>query len=146
MKYAPIYKVMLVREGTIQHDVQVDSADKIADLSRPIFEGMDREQMVVLLFNAKYRFIGANVVSIGSLTASLVHPREVMKAIVLSNAAAFALVHNHPSGDPTPSPDDRDITDRIRALSELMGVKMLDHMILGDGKNFSFFQMGLLSL
>ena len=72
----------------------------------------------------------------GSLTAALVHPREVFKAAILSNAAALILVHNHPSGDPTPSAEDRAITERLRQVGELVGIRVLDHVVIGDEGQF----------
>jgi DNA repair protein RadC len=105
---------------------------------RPLFEGLDREQFVVVLLNAKHRPIGAHVVSVGSLTASIVHPREVFKVAIAGNAVSLALAHNHPSNDVTPSPEDIAITRRLREVGELMGVRILDHVILGAETHFSF--------
>ena len=83
---------------------------------RPLFDGLDREQFVVVLLNAKHRPIGTHVVSIGSLTASVVHPRETFKCAVAGNAEAIFICHNHPSGSPEPSPEDIEITERLARM------------------------------
>jgi DNA repair protein RadC len=113
------------------------SAD-VARALRPLFDGIDREKFIVLLLNAKHIPIGVNTVSVGSLTASIVSPREVFKPAIVGNAAAVLLAHNHPSGDPAPSPEDIELTKRLRDAGELLGIRVLDHVILGDGRHYSF--------
>jgi DNA repair protein RadC len=111
---------------------------------RSRFEAADREEFVALLLDGKNRLLGFNVVSVGSLTASLVHPREVYKPAILANAAALIVIHNHPSGDPTPSAEDVAITTRLRQAGELLGIGLLDHVVIGDGRYVSFADEGLL--
>jgi DNA repair protein RadC len=84
------------------------------------------------------------MVSVGSLNQSIVHPREVFKTACLSNAAALILIHQHPSGDSTPSSEDISITRRLKEAGEIMGIKVLDHIIVGDGEYCSFTERGLL--
>jgi DNA repair protein RadC len=91
----------------------------------------DREGFAVLMLNARHRVTGANLVSVGSLNASVVHPREVFKAAILANAASIIVGHNHPSGDPDPSREDLEITARLVRAGELLGIAVLDHVILG---------------
>ena len=100
----------------------------------------DREIFAVMLLNTKNRVIGINVVSVGSLTASVVHPREVFKAACLANATNIILTHNHPSGDPAPSKEDISITSRLVQAGRLMDIPVLDHIIIGDntGRSMSF--------
>jgi len=86
----------------------------------------------------KNKMIGINTVSMGSLTASVVHPREVFKPAILSNAAALLCCHNHPSGAPQPSREDRALTTRLVDAGKLLGINVLDHIILGDG-NESYY-------
>ena len=107
---------------------------------------VDREHFVVLMLDQKNKVIGFHTVSIGSLTASIVHPREVFKPAMLSNAAALILAHNHPSGQPQPSQEDRTLTVRLVAAGKLLGMAILDHIIIGDGTSayFSFADEGLL--
>jgi len=100
----------------------------------------------VVLLDRKNKVIGLNTVSVGSLTASICHPREVFKAAILANAAAVILGHNHPSGDPQPSQEDRVLTARLAAAGQLLGIEVLDHIIVGDGTEhfFSFADVGML--
>lgn len=139
---APRYRVTLVSDttGTGSADPVRDSTSAAA-LFRPCFEGLDREQFVVCGLDAKHRVIGINVVSVGTLTLSLVHPREVFKALILMNAAAWLCAHNHPSNDVMPSQEDRALTKRLREASELLGITLLDHLILGEGC-YSFADQG----
>ena len=99
-----------------------------------------REEFLVLLLNAKNKLVGYHSVSIGSATSTLVHPREVFAAVCACNAAAIILVHNHPSGDPTPSPEDLQITKRLREIGELFGIQVLDHIIVGCNCYISFVE------
>ena len=141
-----MYELKVVRErrqgyGSLR---RVRSAQDVYEAFRERFEPLDREQFVVLLLDGKNRVLGFNVVSTGSLTAALVHPREVFKPAILANAAAVILVHNHPSGDPDPSAEDRAITARLSQAGELMGIKILDHVVIGDGSFRSFAEAHLL--
>lgn len=140
---APRYRVTLVceTEGTGSTDPVRDSSTA-ATLFRPCFEGLDREHFVVCGLDAKHRVIGINVVSVGSLSLSIVHPREVFKPLIVMNAAAWLCAHNHPSGDITPSPEDRLLTKRLREAGELLGIALLDHLILGEARHFSFADEG----
>lgn len=135
-----MHELKIVRErrtgyGTLR---RFRSSADVYEAFREHFGLLDREEFVVLLLDAKNAFIGFNVVSVGSLTSSLVHPREVFKPAVLSNAAAMILLHNHPSGDPVPSQEDLHITRRIREIGEVFGIRVLDHVIFGEGKYVSF--------
>jgi DNA repair protein RadC len=75
----------------------------------------------------------------------VVHPREVFRAAIAESAAALVLVHNHPSGDPTPSREDREVTEQLAAAGRLIGISVLDHVVVGDGRYVSFVEMGLIS-
>ncbi len=101
-----------------------------------------RESFHVLLVDGRHRLIRAEEVSIGTLTASLVHPREVFRDAIRSAAAALVLVHNHPSGDPTPSAEDRAVTERLRSAGRLLGIHVLDHVIVSDRGYYSFREAG----
>jgi DNA repair protein RadC len=103
-----------------------------------------RELFIVLLLDSKNRLLREVQISEGSLTASIVHPREVFAVVVRESAAALLLVHNHPSGDPTPSREDREITTRLKEVGELMGVRVLDHIVIGAEGYVSFADLGLL--
>ena len=102
-----------------------DVAAVCADL-----KGRKREHFVVLLLNARHEVTGRSVVSVGSLNASIVHPREVFLPAVVASCAAVVMVHNHPSGDPEPSEEDISITSRLVKAGELLGITVLDHCIV----------------
>ncbi len=144
----PIYKVSLVREGKIRcYDTNIRSSDAAGALLHRYLADVDREHFVVILLDRKNQVIGFHTVSIGSLTASVVHPREVFKVAILSNAAAVIFGHNHPSGDPTPSAEDKALTSRLVEAGAILGMQVLDHVVIGDGtsRHFSFADEGLLS-
>ena len=101
-----------------------------------------REHFYAVLLDNKHRKIKDVSVSQGSLTASIVHPRDVFAPVVREAAAAVIFVHNHPSGDPTPSKEDIEITRRLREVGELMGVRVLDHIVVGKGRYVSFVDDG----
>ncbi len=103
-----------------------------------------KEHFLALHLDGKNRIICLDRVSTGSLNQSIVHPREVFKGALLSSAAAVVLVHNHPSGDPTPSNEDREITRRLREVGDLVGIKVLDHVIVGEGRYVSFSELGII--
>ena len=107
------------------------------------------EKVLALHVTTKHELIGVHVVSTGTLDSAVVHPRDVYKAACLSNAAGLLLVHNHPSGDPTPSPDDRALVTRLRQAGDLLGVELLDALIVTDRidglRYFSFREAGMLS-
>jgi DNA repair protein RadC len=101
-----------------------------------------KEVFHVVLLDAKHRKIREVRISEGSLTASIVHPREVFAPAVRDSAAAMILIHNHPSGDPTPSPEDLELTRRLRQAGEVVGIRVLDHIIIGGETHFSFVDAG----
>jgi DNA repair protein RadC len=139
----PRFRVTLVRENrAVPPSSALTSSVTAAAVLRPLFAGLDREQFLVCGLDAKHRIIGVNIVSIGSLTLALVHPREVFKPLILMNAAAWICVHNHPSSDPTPSQEDRVLTSRLKQGAELFGITLLDHLILTDEHCYSFADQG----
>lgn len=118
-----------------------------ADLFRhyyPLLRDLRHEVFKVVLLDAKHAMVREETVSEGSLTVSIVHPREVFNLAVRESAAAVIFVHNHPSGDPAPSEEDRVLTARLVAAGELLGIQVLDHLIVGDGRYTSFADNGWL--
>lgn len=103
---------------------------------------LKKEHFVCLFLNTKNGIIGKETLSIGTLNASLVHPREVFRAAIRYNSASIICVHNHPSGDPTPSSEDITITKRLAEAGSLVGIEILDHLIIGDGKFVSLKEQG----
>jgi len=108
------------------------------------FRDCRKEYFLVLLLDGKNRIIRRVQISEGSLNQSIVHPREVFSPAVKESAAAMILVHNHPTGDPAPSSEDIAVTRRLKEAGELMGIKILDHIIIGDGEFVSFVERGLI--
>ena len=142
----PIYRVTLVREGKMPtYESRIRSSASAHTVLQEYLADTDREHFVILMLDQKNQVIGINTVSIGSLTASVVHPREVYKPAILSNCAALILGHNHPSGDPQPSKEDRAITQRLKEAGALLGINVLDHLVIGaDGRYFSFADENML--
>ena len=140
----PRYRVTLVREGrATAPSLPLLTSVAAAAILRPCFAGLDREQFLVCGLDAKHAIIGVNIVSIGSLTLAIVHPREVFKPLILMNASAWICAHNHPSGgDVTPSPEDRVLTSRLKQGADLLGITLLDHLILTDEHCYSFADQG----
>jgi DNA repair protein RadC len=130
----PEYKVMLVRDKKIETDTKfINSSDDANKLLQSYLNGVDREHFVVILLNRKNGIIGINTVSVGDLSSSIVHPREVFKPAIVAGAASIIVAHNHPSGDPAPSRDDINVTKRLKEAGDILGINVLDHIIIGDG-------------
>lgn len=110
----------------------------------PAFGGKPVEQFGLVLLDTKYRVIRTTVLAIGTLNTTVVQPRDVFREATLGSAAAIVVFHNHPSGDPSPSPDDVELTRRLAAAGVLMGIDMVDHVILGDARYCSFKEIGRL--
>ena len=143
----PIYRVVLVKEGRLPtYEPRIRSSASAYTVLQEYLADTDREHFVILMLDQKNQVIGIHTVSVGSLTASVVHPRETFKAAILANAAAIICGHNHPSGDCQPSREDRTITTRLVEGGKLLGISVLDHIIIGgEGKYFSFGDEGLLT-
>lgn len=117
------------------------------DVAEVLMEDMrylKQEFFKIILLNTKNRIISIDNVTIGTLDASLVHPREVFKRAISKSSSNIILVHNHPSGDPTPSEADKKITRRLLDAGEIIGIKVIDHIIIGNGKYLSFKEKGIL--
>lgn len=141
----PIYRLSLVREATYKSEYRVLSSPLDAyQFIRGILENCDREEFLVVMLDCRNRVIGVNRISIGSINASIAHPREVFKAAILSNASTIMLSHNHPSGDPSPSAEDLALTTRLKQGAELLGIPIIDHVIVGDERYISLSERGLL--
>jgi len=141
----PIYTVSLVRERSQAAEKKVISSpmDAYRILNEYIGDA-DREHFVVMFLDTRNTARGIHTASIGSLNASCVHPRETFKTAILANAAAVILCHNHPSGDPDPSPEDLTLTTRLVEAGALLGIAVLDHIILGDERFISLKERGVI--
>ncbi len=133
----PMIKLSIVRDGSVisGHRAITCSVDS-AEIARTVIGDNDREEFIVLLLDTRYRVIGVHSVALGTLSLCIVHPREVYKAAILSNACAIVLAHNHPSGDATPSKEDLDITKRLTEAGRLLGISVLDHVIIGAERSY----------
>jgi DNA repair protein RadC len=124
--------------------VKIKTSKDIVDYFIPYMRDLKKEILKVVLLDGKNKIIKDVTLTEGTLTKSIVHPREVIKEAITESAAALVLIHNHPSGEPQPSQDDIEITNRIISVCELVGIRILDHIIIGDNNYFSFFNEGLI--
>jgi DNA repair protein RadC len=132
----------LTRAG--RQRVQITSPRNVAELLLPLYGSRSVEQFGVVLLDTKHRVMRTTIVSVGTLDASVVHPREVFREAASAGAAAIVLFHNHPSGDPDPSPEDVALTRRLIAAGMLMGIDVIDHVILADVRYCSLREKGCL--
>jgi DNA repair protein RadC len=146
-----------LRELTIRYSIKADATGQPIVVGRTLstpaasaaalaalLRDEPGEVFGILCLSTKHRVIAYHEVSRGTLDATLVHPREVFKAALLANAATIVLAHNHPSGDPAPSPDDMALTRRLIDAGKLLGVDVLDHIVIGEGRYVSFRERGWL--
>lgn len=120
--------------------IHLSCPQDVADFLMPRLRYAAKEQFVVILLNSKNKVIGTEVVSEGSLSSSVVHPREVYAPAMLHHAAAIMVAHNHPSGDPKPSFEDEEVTRMLSCSGKVLGIPMIDHVIIGDGNYYSFLE------
>lgn len=143
LKRINVVSIKMVRESSVLYNMRRISEPKdIVDLGKKFLDELDREELIVACLNAKNEVNSVNIVSIGSLNNSIVHPREVFKTAILSNAASIVMIHNHPSGYVTPSKEDKEITLRIKESGIILGIKLLDHIIIGNDTYYSFKEYG----
>ena len=131
-------RVQLIRDGRPKSKFKIKKPEHIFSLFKDRFSKADREEAWVVLLNSQNQVIGANLLSIGVLDASMMHPREIFKVAILGNASTIILVHNHPSGKSEPSCEDKHVTERIRNAGELHGIPLADHIIIGIDSFYSF--------
>lgn len=122
---------------------KIDGPESVYHLTRDLARHK-KEHFVALYLNIKNQVLKRETISIGSLFANIVHPREVFSPALEVRAAAIALVHNHPSGDPEPSPEDYALTHRLKQAAEILGIDILDHLVIGQKNYVSFKEKGFL--
>ena len=145
-RYLPICTVRLIKEGALVCDRKtIKTPEDAHRILQGYFADLPCEHFIVMLLNTKNRVTAVSPVSTGSLNASIVHPRELFQRAILGNAASLILAHNHPSGDPTPSPEDVELTKRLVDAGKLLDITVLDHIIIGDGCFVSLKERGVLS-
>lgn len=147
MKRINIFSVKQVKEKSGIYELdsgKISCPRDVHELCRVVLDLNNEacEKFGIITLDSKNKIAGVHIISIGSLDAAIVHPREVMKAAILNNAASFICFHNHPSGDPTPSPEDILTTKRFVEVGELMGIECLDHVIVGDDRFVSLKELG----
>jgi DNA repair protein RadC len=145
-KRIQVVGLRMVREraSLLYPNRKIRKPEDAAELFRRFIGDCDRESFCVLCLNTKNEPTALQQVSCGSLNASIVHPRETFKLAILSNSASIIACHNHPSGQPDPSPEDLELTERLRDSGCLLGIELLDHIILGDGTFCSMKERGLM--
>ena len=140
-----IVSIKMIKEASFLYQTRTISSPKDAyEMIKEQLEGLDREQFIIACLNTKNEPTNITLVSVGSLNKAIVHPREVFKTAILSNAASIMAFHNHPSGETTPSQQDIQLTNRLYEAGELLGIKLLDHLIIGDGTFTSLKEKGYL--
>lgn len=143
----PVYETITIKEGLpdyLNRKTPINSSQIVFELFK-FLAAESKEHFIVLHLDSKNKLLCIDRVSSGSLNASIVHPREVLKSCLLSSCAGLILLHNHPSGDPAPSKEDELITNRLKEGCDLLGVRLLDHVVIGEGSFVSFADRGLLS-
>ena len=140
-----IVSIKLVKESSFLYQTLTISSPKDAyEMIKDQLQDLDREQFIIACLNTKNEPTNISVVSVGTLNKAIVHPREVFKTAILSNAASITAFHNHPSGETTPSQQDIQLTNRLYEAGELLSIKLLDHLIIGDGTFTSLKEKGYL--
>ena len=140
-----IVSIKMVKESSFLYQTRTISSPKDAyEMIKDQLQDLDREQFIIACLNTKNEPTNISVVAVGTINKAIVHPREVFKTAILSNAANVIAFHNHPSGDTEPSQQDIQLTNRLYEAGELLGIKLLDHLIIGDGTFTSLKEKGYL--
>lgn len=144
-KRIDIVSLKLVKESSLLYEPrQCTSVASAYQLVRPFIEEKDREHLVVVGLNTKHEPLIINLVHIGTVNQSIAEPRDIFKPVLLSNSTRYIVAHNHPSGDTTPSTQDKLLTKKLKAAGELLGIELLDHLIIGGNCYYSFKEEGQL--
>ena len=140
-----IVSIKMVKESSFLYQTrQILSPSDAYEMIKDQLKDLDREQFIIACLNTKNEPTNISVIAVGTLNKAIVHPREVFKTAILSNAASIMAFHNHSSGDTTPSQQDLQLTNRLYEAGELLGIKLLDHLIIGDGSFTSLKEKGYL--
>ncbi|VUZ22973.1 JAB domain-containing protein [Acetobacterium wieringae] len=132
-----LISLKIVKEGSLLYDIRrLSTPMEAAGLGKLFLEDLDREQVLVCCLDNKNQPVSISIVSTGTLNSSLIHPREVFKTAILSNAASIILFHNHPSGDPDPSQEDINISKRLIEAGNIIGIELLDHIVIGADDSY----------
>jgi DNA repair protein RadC len=139
-------KSLEVREIEYSYDKRpkINSMDDVVQIVKPMISDSNKEFFMALYLNTKNGVLKQEVISIGSLNANIVHPREIFKTACMISASSIIVAHNHPSGDPLPSREDIEITKKLHEAGKMMGIELLDHVIIGHDRNYGFKESGQL--
>lgn len=141
----PVIKLSVVKESVLKYQTKKVSCSTDAyGIAKKMIGNNDREEMIAMMLDSKNNIMAVHPVSVGTLNLSLVHPRETFKAAIVHQASGIILAHNHPSGDCTPSKEDIELTDRLKKCGDLLGIRILDHIVVGDDRYYSFADEGKL--
>ena len=132
-RYVPLIKTYIVKERLLPYgNESICTPKKVVDMLSRLLRNVDREHFFAISIDTKGKPVGVEVVSIGTLNSTIVEVREVFKHAILCCASGIILAHNHPSGDPIPSKNDKQVTNRLREAGKILGIGVLDHVIIGD--------------
>jgi len=144
-KEVQIVNVKLVREKSISYSAdKITTPSQAVELAKNFLQDCDREHCIAMFLDVRLKITAIHTIGIGTLESLLLHPREVFKAAILSNASGMIIAHNHPSGDPEPSKNDINITKRLVEAGQILGINIIDHIIVGDESYTSFREEGLI--
>lgn len=145
-----LYNYKIIREKSETYydgRKSLNNPDDAAKLFKEYYEenfDMDKEHLSIIMVDTRNKMIGISLVSMGTINQAITHPREVFRPAVMTSANSIFLCHNHPSGDPTPSKEDINSTKRLKEAGKILGIKLLDHIILGDNRHESLLEKGMI--
>lgn len=134
-----VVRVKLIKDRTIISDTPITTPQDAVDFIGRELAGWDREAIMIFNLDTKNKVINLNLASVGTINVSITSMREILKSSILSNSNSIIMMHNHPSGDPTPSQEDIELTEKLVAVGELVGIGVLDHIIVGEGGTYNYF-------
>lgn len=139
-------KSLEIREVTYTYETrpQIHSPEDVSRVVKPLIADPNKEHFITLYLNTKNGIMKQEIISIGSLNANIVHPREVFRTACMISASHIIVAHNHPSGDPTPSKEDIEITRTLVEAGKVLGIQVLDHIIIGHDRNYGFHENALI--
>lgn len=132
--------IRMVKEPPLYSEEPLSNPEAVIKVMRDVFKEYDREVVALVSLKSNMKPVNLNIVSLGAIDQAIVHPRELLKSAILSNAASVLIAHNHPSGDLEPSHLDISMTDRMQQVFSLMGIDIVDHVIIGDNNNYYSFR------
>ncbi len=139
-------KSLEVREIEYSYDKRpkINGMEDVVEAVKPMISDPNKEFFMALYLNTKNGILKQEVISIGGLNANIVHPREIFKTACMISASSIIVAHNHPSGDPSPSREDIEITKKLSEAGKILDIKLLDHVIIGHDSNYGFKESGIL--